>query len=112
MACTELCLSVLAALYLLTGLDTLWCCLSQRTVDCVVACDAFPEVIASMAGVVCKAQHSGQDMTLAMVFQVACMVRIEVEKAQRLMFQVTVGSSDVNTSAALKDLIAQLLARI
>ncbi|KAL3140296.1 hypothetical protein ABBQ38_004564 [Trebouxia sp. C0009 RCD-2024] len=44
--------------------------------------------------------------------QVACMVRIEVEKAQRLMFQVTVGSSDVNTSAALKDLIAQLLARI
>ena len=46
------------------------------------------------------------------VLQVACMVRIEVEKMQRLMFQVTVGSSDVNTSAALKDLIAQLLARI
>ena len=46
------------------------------------------------------------------VLQVACMVRIEVEKTQRLMFQVTVGSSDVNTSAALKDLIAQLLARI
>lgn len=46
------------------------------------------------------------------LFQVACMVRIEVEKAQRLMFQVTVGSSDVNTSAALKDLICQLLARI
>ena len=44
--------------------------------------------------------------------QVACMVRIEVEKAQRLMFQVTVGSSDVNTSAAMKDLICQLLARI
>ena len=51
-------------------------------------------------------------MTVASVMQVACMVRIEVEKAQRLMFQVTVGSSDVNTSAALKDLIAQLLARI
>ena len=53
-----------------------------------------------------------QALTIVLVIQVACMVRIEVEKAQRLMFQVTVGSSDVNTSAALKDLIAQLLARI
>ena len=51
-------------------------------------------------------------LTIGALLQVACMVRIEVEKTQRLMFQVTVGSSDVNTSAALKDLIAQLLARI
>ena len=82
-------------------------------------CDASLEAVASRQLVdqlcqvpICKAQHVGQELTLAIVFQVACMVRIEVEKAQRLMFQVTVGSSDVNTSAALKDLIAQLLARI
>ena len=82
-------------------------------------CDASLEVVANRQLVdqlcqvlVCKAHYLEQVLTLAVVSQVACMVRIEVEKAQRLMFQVTVGSSDVNTSAALKDLIAQLVARI
>lgn len=60
----------------------------------------------------CMVAYSNIIDNMGGVLQVACMVRIEVEKMQRLMFQVTVGSSDVNTSAALKDLIAQLLARI
>jgi hypothetical protein len=44
--------------------------------------------------------------------QVPVMVRVEVEKAQRLQFQVTVASTDGNTTSSLKDLICQLLAKL
>ena len=40
------------------------------------------------------------------------MVRVEVEKAQRLQFQVTVASTDGNTTSSLKDSICQLLAKL
>ena len=40
------------------------------------------------------------------------MVRIEVEKAQRLQLQVTVASSDTNTTSSLKDTACQLLAYV
>lgn len=40
------------------------------------------------------------------------MVRIEVEKTQRLQFQVTVASSDNVTTSSLKELLCQLLGRI
>ncbi|BDA41202.1 AP-2 complex subunit alpha-1 [Coccomyxa sp. Obi] len=44
--------------------------------------------------------------------QVPVMVRVEVEKVQRLQFQVTVASTDGNTTSSLKDLICQLLAKL
>eukprot|EP00891_Asterochloris_glomerata_P007006 jgi/Astpho2/7006/fgenesh1_pm.00107_%23_19_t len=44
--------------------------------------------------------------------QVACMVRIEVEKTQHLQFQITVACTEPNTSPGLKDCIAQLLSRL
>ncbi len=40
------------------------------------------------------------------------MVRLEVEKTQRLQFQVTVASQDNNTTSSVKDLIAQLIAKM
>ncbi|CAK0759184.1 hypothetical protein CVIRNUC_002678 [Coccomyxa viridis] len=44
--------------------------------------------------------------------QVPVMVRVEVEKTQRLQFQVTVASPDGNTTSSLKDSICQLLAKL
>eukprot|EP00884_Botryococcus_braunii_P018832 jgi/Botrbrau1/5632/Bobra.55_1s0021.1 len=44
--------------------------------------------------------------------QVPIMVRLEVEKVQRLQYQVTVASQDVSTTSATKDLIAQLIAKL
>ena len=44
--------------------------------------------------------------------QVACMVRVETEKSQRLQLQVTIASSDVNTTSGLKDVACQLLANV
>lgn len=40
------------------------------------------------------------------------MVRVEVEKLQRLQFQVTVASTDGNTTSSIKDIICQLLAKL
>lgn len=40
------------------------------------------------------------------------MVRIEVERNQRLQLQVTVASSDVSTTSSLKDVTCQLLANV
>ena len=40
------------------------------------------------------------------------MVRIEVEKLQRLQFQVTVASTDNQVTASLKDLLCQLLNKL
>ena len=50
--------------------------------------------------------HVGCDL------QVPVMVRVEVEKAQRLQFQVTVASTDGNTTSSLKDAICQLLSKL
>lgn len=44
--------------------------------------------------------------------QVPVMVRVEVEKTQRLQFQVTVASTNGNTTSSLKDSICQLLAKL
>ncbi len=44
--------------------------------------------------------------------QVPVMVRVEVEKLQRLQFQVTVASTDGNTTSSIKDIICQLLAKL
>lgn len=48
----------------------------------------------------------------AACLQVPVMMRVEVEKVQRLQFQVTVASSDGNTTSSLKDLICQLLTKL
>ena len=40
------------------------------------------------------------------------MVRIEVEKAQRLQLQVTMASTDPQTTASLKDVTCRLLAYV
>ena len=45
-------------------------------------------------------------------FQVASMVRIEVEKVQRQQFQITVASSDNTTTSSLRELICQFLTRL
>jgi hypothetical protein len=44
--------------------------------------------------------------------QVPVMVRVEVEKAQRLQFQVTVASTEGVTTSSLKDLLCQLIAKL
>ncbi|KAK9806309.1 hypothetical protein WJX72_009579 [[Myrmecia] bisecta] len=44
--------------------------------------------------------------------QVPIMVRVEVEKAQHMQFQVTVATPDVNTTSALKDLIAHQISKM
>lgn len=48
----------------------------------------------------------------AALWQVPVMVRVEVEKKQRLQFQVTVASPDGNTTSSLKDAVCQLLAKV
>ena len=40
------------------------------------------------------------------------MVRVEVEKLQRLQFQVTVATTNGNTTSSLKDLLCQLIAKL
>ena len=40
------------------------------------------------------------------------MMRVEVEKAQRLQLQVTVASSDTSATTSLKDTACQLLAYV
>lgn len=40
------------------------------------------------------------------------MVRIEVEKTQRLQFQITVASTDNVTTSSLKELLCHLLAKL
>ncbi|KAK9841331.1 hypothetical protein WJX74_004023 [Apatococcus lobatus] len=44
--------------------------------------------------------------------QVACMVRIEIERTRRLEAQVTVATPDVNVTASLKNLLVQLITKL
>jgi len=57
-------------------------------------------------------QISSQSLSTDYHMQVPVMVRVEVEKAQRLQFQVTVASPDGNSTSSLKDSICQLLAKL
>ncbi len=69
--------------------------------SCASACSAY----------MVKLNNSDADADAAL-WQVPVMVRVEVEKTQRLQFQVTVASPDGNTTSSLKDSICQLLAKL
>ena len=72
---------------------------------CGVSAGCSPQAAASSTG-------EQDPRTTRACAQVACMMRVEVEKAQRLQLQVTVASSDTNTTSSLKDTACQLLAYV